>query len=238
MSLLDALQYKNVCLMGYGWGNYNKFYTDPYTKWVYRRLFNNGMQHAVRDEYTQRKLTELGITNVIYTACPTMWNLTPEHCKKIPTAKAQSVMTTLTAYHADKDRDKQMMNILVSSYNQIFFWPQQIEDIDYLRLLDFDKSKLTILSPSLKEYDKILASENIDYVGTRLHGGIRALNFGRRTLIISIDNRATEINKTSNIPILNRTDIDYLKGIIDTNFSTNVFLPHENITKWKQQFHK
>lgn len=164
--------------MGYGWGNYNKFYTDPYTKWVYRRLFNNGMQHAVRDEYTQRKLTELGITNVIYTACPTMWNLTPEHCKKIPTAKAQSVMTTLTAYHADKDRDKQMMNILVSSYNQIFFWPQQIEDIDYLRLLDFDKSKLTILSPSLKEYDKILASENIDYVGTRLHGGIRALNFG------------------------------------------------------------
>lgn len=224
--------------MGCGWGNYNKFSTDPYTKWVYRRLFNNGIQHAVRDEYTQRKLAELGITNVIYTACPTMWNLTPEHCKKIPTAKAKSVVTTLTAYHADRKDDKQIINILTSLYNQVFFWPQQIEDVDYLMSLDFDKSKIIVLPPSLKSYDEVLTFEDIDYVGTRLHGGIRALNFGKRTLIIGIDNRAVEINKTTNLPLLNRPDIGQLEEMINKDRSTDIFLPHENIIKWKQQFYK
>lgn len=92
---MDALQYKNICLMGVGWGNYTNFDTEPYTKWVYRKLFKNEMLHAVRDEYTKRKLAYLGITNVIYTVCSTMWNLTPEHCASILQHKAGTVILCL-----------------------------------------------------------------------------------------------------------------------------------------------
>ena len=44
-------------------------------------------------------------------------------------------------------------------------------------------------------------------VGTRLHAGIRALQKGNQALILSVDNRATEINKDINIPVISRFDL-------------------------------
>lgn len=236
ISLLDVLLYKNICLMGVGWGNYNKFNSDPYTKWVYRKLLINNMLHSVRDEYTKQKLESLRINNVIYTACPTMWELSPEHCKSIPKQKANSVMTTLTAYKADVENDTLLLTILTTLYDQVFFWSQQIEDLDYLMTLNFDKSKLIVVPSTLKAYDDILRNKDVDFVGTRLHAGIRALNHKRRTIIISIDNRAKEIHRTTNLPICDRYNISKLNDMLITPFATILDLPFDNIRKWKQQF--
>lgn len=236
ISLKDILNYKNICLMGVGWGNYTKFNTDPYTKWAYRKLFQNEMIHAVRDEYTLNKLKSLGITNVINTACPTLWNLTPDFCSQIPKQKSNAVVTTLTAYKPDVKNDTQMLQCLTTLYDKLFFWSQQIEDIDYLMQLDFNKEKLIIIPSNLKSYDDILRNNDVDFIGTRLHAGIRALNHKRRTIVISIDNRAFELHKTSNINICERSNIDNLPIMIQSNFETNIQLPLDNISKWKKQF--
>ena len=79
-------------------------------------------------------------------------------------------------------------------------------------------------------------ADSVDFVGTRLHGGMRALQHKRRTVIIGIDNRALELHRDFNIPVLNQTDISQLPEIIDSNFTTEVKLNTNNIRKFLRQF--
>lgn len=221
--------------MGVGWGNYNKFGTDPYTKWVYRSLFSKTLIHSVRDSYTEQMLRKIGVTNVLNTACPTMWKLTPEFCETIPTRKSDKVITALTYYKPDVERDTQMLNTLNENYNEVFVWIQQADDLAYLKSLNlpFD---VCVLQPQLSEYDSFLENNDVDFVGSRLHGGIRALNKGRRALVLGVDNRATEINKDTNLPFLKREEIDKLENWIVGDAPTRIVLPQENIRQWKNQF--
>ena len=77
---------------------------------------------------------------------------------------------------------------------------------------------------------------NLDFIGTRLHAGIRALQKFRRTIILGIDNRATEKSKDFNLKVLQRDDIDKLNGIINNDFRTEININETNIKKWKDQF--
>ena len=53
------------------------------------------------------------------------------------------------------------------------------------------------MSPTLEAFDNLLESEiDLDYIGTRLHAGIRAIQKKRRSIIIGVDNRALEMQKT------------------------------------------
>jgi polysaccharide pyruvyl transferase WcaK-like protein len=81
-----------------------------------------------------------------------------------------------------------------------------------------------------------LDNHDIDYVGTRLHAGIRALQKKRRAIIIAIDNRAIEKQKDFNLTIINRDKIDYLKDKILSSFNTDIRIPVSNIDLWKKQF--
>ncbi|TOG81065.1 capsular biosynthesis protein, partial [Vibrio parahaemolyticus] len=63
-----------------------------------------------------------------------------------------------------------------------------------------------IIAPSLESFDEVLSSGNVDYIGTRLHGGVRALQKKVRTLILAIDNRAWEKKKDFNLPVVERND--------------------------------
>ena len=58
----------------------------------------------------------------------------------------------------------------------------------------------------------------------------------RRTIIISIDNRAEEMAKDYNINIIKRDNISGLEELINSNIETKINLPIENINKWIQQF--
>ena len=64
-----------------------------------------------------------------------------------------------------------------------------------MQLVQNIKINLEIISPNLRSFDFILENEDIDYVGTRLHAGIRAVQKSVRTFIVTIDNRAKEISK-------------------------------------------
>lgn len=58
----------------------------------------------------------------------------------------------------------------------------------------------------------------------------------RRSIIISIDNRAEEMAKDYNINIIERDNINELEKLINSNIETKINLPIENINKWINQF--
>lgn len=235
INLFDTLNFKNVILMGVGWGAYQN---DP--NFIAKVLYNSALSkdyiHSVRDNYTKAKLQAIGIDNVINTGCPTMWKLTENHCKEIPHSKADNVVVTLTDYNRDPVRDKKLLQILSKNYNKVYFWIQGIKDYDYFKSI-YDPSKVSIISPSLKDYDMLLESdEDLDFVGTRLHAGIRAMQKKRRSIILGIDNRALEKKKDFNLNVINRKDIDGLEDYLNSNIITEIKLDLNAIETWKNQF--
>lgn len=238
ISLKDSVYLQDVCLLGVGWWQYqNK--SNIYTKILYNRVLSKNLIHSVRDSYTEKKLKSMGITNVINTACHTMWALTPEFCKNIPTEKGRDVLVTITDYKKDEINDRKMFDILKSNYENIYVWIQAIDDYDYLKQI-VDINDIKIINPTLNALDKILLeNSDLDYVGTRLHAGIRALNHKKRTIIIGVDNRAIEISNDCNLVVVKRDNIDSeLEKLINSSFKTDIKLPLENIKKWKNQFKK
>lgn len=228
--------YNNCVLMGTGWGYYSG---NPsfYSKIFYRMILNKKGLHAVRDLYTCEKLKRIGIKNVLYTGCPTMWGLTPEVCNKIPMEKGVNVVTTVTSYSPDKEVDAYMIETLCNNYKNVYFWPQGIGDREYVLSFLQQKDNLVILDRSLEAFDKVLQLPSIDYIGTRLHGGVQALNAGKRSLIIAIDNRAKEIGKDTRLPILNREEVKArLKSTLLGQYKTEIKMPFKNIENWKKQF--
>ncbi|SDK97122.1 polysaccharide pyruvyl transferase family protein [Halanaerobium congolense] len=222
-------------LMGVGWWQYgNK--PNFYTKLLLKSLLSSEYLHSVRDDYTSRMLKKIGINNVINTSCPTMWNLTKDHCKQIKKNKSDKVVFTLTNYNKDMQKDLKLVKILKKNYREIYFWPQGLLDYEYLTELNVNIDNVMILDPSIKAFDGVLNEENIDYVGTRLHGGIRSLQYKNRTIIISIDNRAKEKSRSFNIPIIERNNIDTLYSLINSSIITDINIPISNIKKWKNQF--
>lgn len=225
---------KGSVLVGVGWWQYgNK--PNFYTKTLYKNILSKDIIHSVRDNYTKEMLNSIGIENVINTGCATMWDLTPEHCSKIPTGKSKSVVFTLTDYNKDIEKDKKLIDILIKNYDNVFFWPQGVGDYQYLEeLTNIDDIK--IVNPTLRDYDNLLDSEDIDFIGTRLHGGIRALQKRKRTIIIIVDNRAKEKQRDFNLKCVERNSLDELEDLINGNWATDIKIPLENIKKWKSQF--
>ena len=61
----------------------------------------------------------------------------------------------------------------------------------------------------------------------------------KRSLVISIDNRARDIGEDTNLPILERKKIEYdLENWINSEYITQINIPEKNIELWKKQFKK
>ena len=227
--------YKNTILMGVGFDSNDRQF-DFYTKSLFTTILSQHYLHSVRDTFSEAMLKKIGIKNVIYTGCPTMWNITPELCSHIPKSKANYVVCTLTDYNRNIHMDQAMLNILSSSYRHVFLWPQGIEDDEYFQKMRMDDN-IEIIPFGLEAYDEVLDMKDVDYVGTRLHAGIRALSKGHRTIVISIDNRAKNIGKDTGLPTIEREDIEVLlQDKINSEFATNIHMPINNIKQWKKQF--
>lgn len=242
----DAHKINDLIGVGLGWQsdtNYDSLVMKPLImaqKILYHKALSNKYIHSVRDSFTQEKLRQYGIES-INTACVTMWDLTPEHLSKIPTKKSDKVVMTITDY---RDSDsykiayKQMIETLFDMYNEVEMWIQSPGDIELLGKLNLSPNiKIKFISPNLESYDEAL-NQDVDYVGTRLHAGIRALQHGRRTLIIEVDNRAREIAKDTNLPTLSYLDMDKLATILSGNMPMDVRVPFDQIELWKKQFIK
>ena len=163
-----------------------------------------------------------------------MWELTEQHCQRIPVAKSPEVLITTTAYRRNVEQDRAWLKEMQLQYGRIWFWSQMYDDLEYTRMLIGDT--FAIIPPNLAAYDKFLENNDVDFIGTRLHGGIRALRKKRRALIIEVDNRATEIAKDTNLTTVKRHDIDAIREWINNPKPVEVRLPADEIARWRGQF--
>ncbi|WP_217542332.1 polysaccharide pyruvyl transferase family protein [Vibrio cholerae] len=234
---LPFIKKNNIVTLGVGWNSYQK---DPsmYAKIFYSRLLSKDIWHSVRDGYTANMLKKSGINNVLNTSCATMWKLTEQHCKDINCDKKDNVIFTLTDYNRDIEKDALMIELLMQEYKNVYYWLQGSEDLNYIK--QFGKKvteNIKIVPPRLDSYDSILESIDIDFIGTRLHAGIRALQKKRRAIIIGIDNRATEKSKDFGINVIPRENLYRdLKREIFNNREVRIKLPLKEIEKWQEQF--
>lgn len=229
------MNYRNVILLGVGWGEYQEACTN-YSKMIYQTMLNAKLLHSVRDQYTLEKLKQTGFKNVINTGCPTTWALTPEFCRDIPTKKAKNVVATVTDYRRDIEKDNELLSILSRNYDHVYLWIQGKHDEEYLKTLNIPEN-LTTIPANLESYEEILREGGIDYVGTRLHAGVHALNYKIRSIILAVDNRATEMGRDVNLPVIQRSDItEALEKKIQSEFATEIQIKQENIECFKAQF--
>lgn len=240
----DARRLNDIVGLALGWQSYREFtrlIDQPFVlaqKMLYKKSLSSRYLHSVRDSYTQKKLEEYGFRS-INTSCVTMWRLDTESLKQLPLRQSDKVVTTITDYRNNGEYVKvyeKMLATLLEMYKQVSLWIQAPPDKDLIDKLNIkDKSRIKFINPSLEAYDEALSGE-VDYIGTRLHAGIRALQHKRRALIVEVDNRATEIAKDTNLPTLPMKDIDKLKDIIQKPNPIDLQIPFAEIERWKQQF--
>lgn len=210
-------------------------HTNWYTRKLYSKFLNHDFYHSVRDERSKEYLESIGF-KAINTGCATMWMLTPEFCKTIPTSKSSRVIFTLTAADSPIPSDIKMIEILQRNYREVYCWIQGDRDHEYLASLP-NTGKIKIVPPRKDAYEAILNQGDIDYVGTRLHAGVYAMRHRVRSIIIVIDERAREINRSNNLVCLERDQVATdLEPLINSEFQTEIHMPFDEITCWKAQF--
>lgn len=74
-------------------------------------------------------------------------------------------------------------------------------------------NKVEIIAATLKAYNEVLENEeSLHYIGSRLHGGIRALQYKRRSIIIAIESRARSSRNDFNLPVIDgRTSLIWIQ---------------------------
>lgn len=236
VNLFNCGCYAGAVGMGVGSGGFGEeTKIKGCTRALYKKILSKEYVHSTRDEKTKALLESIGL-KAINTGCPTMWGLTPEHCSEIPTKKANSVVFTLTDGLNAPDADQGLIDLLVEKYDKVYYWPQGLTDIGYFGKMN-NTDKITVISPDIISYSNLMKSEpDLDYVGTRLHAGIFAMQHKKRAIILVVDNRASDIAQTYHINVMDRTDMNALGSAIDSEFATEVKINLSNILEWKSQF--
>jgi polysaccharide pyruvyl transferase WcaK-like protein len=233
LTIQDAHRIRNAILIGAGWWHYEKI-IGPITRMILRAALSDSAIHSVRDEYTKKKLISIGIKNVINTGCPTMWSLADIDLSILPTEKSENVLFTVTDTQPIPEYDAKILRILNEKYKRVFCWPQGSGDKNYVASLGIP---VVMLDHSILAIENFVRQEkDWDYVGSRLHGGIFCLRAGKRSLIIKIDNRATEISKNTGLYTVARSDFEAIQRWIDGPTRTVLDINTNNIEMWRSQF--
>ena len=123
----------------------------------------------------------------------------------------------------------------MKNYKEVYYWPQGIGDYEYIEKIGY-LDRVKIVPANLESMRTLLKMGDIDYVGTRLHGGIFAMQNFVRSIILIIDNRAREMREHYNLPTIERENIDELEHLINSSWDTNINININAIKKWKNQF--
>ena len=237
INLFDSACYQNSVLVGVGCASFPKGSDKVhwYSKLLFSKILSKRYKHSVRDEHTKRIVESiLGPGSAINTGCPTLWGMTKEHCRQIPTGKAQRVVFTLTDYSKDRVCDQNLIDILNRQYEEVYFWPQGTQDMAYFQTLAHTES-ICVITPSVAAYDALLQEGNIDFVGTRLHAGIYAMQHKVRAVILAVDNRAADMAETYNLNVMHRGDTK-LEEMLCSEIVTDINIDEQAIDEFKQQF--
>jgi hypothetical protein len=235
----DAPRFGNAVLFGIGWWQYQ----DPATSFTadfYRRILSSGHIHSVRDGYTEMRLREAGIENVANTGCPSMWGLEGFTADR-STRWTEDCVFMLTDYYKNPADDEALLKMALKHFRgTIFFFPQGLGDVEYLKGLPSfagNSRRIEILNHSLEALEGILSTRPVTYFGTRLHGGITALNHRVPSLILGVDNRASEKARNFNLPVIPRTDRraieKWLRGSLQF---PPIRVNQQEIARWCAQF--
>ncbi|HUR65276.1 MAG TPA: polysaccharide pyruvyl transferase family protein [Chitinophagaceae bacterium] len=231
--------FKNVIYMGAGWCAYQKK-IDWATRIYYRNIMHKNIYHSIRDDYSLHMLNEIGCRNTLFTSCPSTWELKTAY-KNIFQHELNKVLLMFTYYYADRESDNEVIEIILETGTaEIFFFPQCREDTAYLKSLPSYKdnsAKFRIMSHSLEELHQLVSSVKLNYIGTRLHGGIKCMSLENPAAVIAVDNRATELGKSINLNAVKRKELKGLRKWVNGDLQPGpVVLPTENIKKWQDQF--
>lgn len=231
INMFNYAPLKGSVLVGVGAGKGSKM--NLYTQMLYKKVLSHEYIHSVRDERTKRILEELGF-KAVNTGCATLWSLNQEFCKSIPTKKSDSVVFTLTHHSQDIDKDQLLIDLLNKNYRNVYFWVQDSKDLEYMRELN-NTNSIIIVPPTIEDYEQILNTD-IDYVGTRLHGGIFAMRHKKRAIIISIDERAQGMGETYNLNLIERVNLHNLEEMIYSEIKTDIKVDFKVVNQWQKQF--
>lgn len=235
INLLKTLYVKNIIMMGVGWWQYQGK-PNEYTKLVLRRALSQKYYHSVRDSYTEYKLKNIGF-KVINTGCPTLWRITDKKINQLLNLeKKENVIMTFTDYNKDFEKDKEIFEICNCNYKKIYIWLQGVGDYSYINYLIKNNNKVKLIPPNLENFNNILSRGDMDYIGTRLHAGIRALQKGIRAFFIAIDNRTVEMGNDIGLIYFKREELYKLKRILEKPYNINLKINYKAISKWKSQF--
>lgn len=224
LSFLDMQtisQSQKLSLLGVGWQSY-KTKMHQFNKYSLRKMLKSSGPHFVRDQYTQDMLVSIGVDNVQNSGCLSTWDLVNFQDDLNTRAKQNCVVFTLTNYDKNPQRDINLVKKLGSNYQKLTFWPQSYEDLKYwMSLKDDINAEVEIASGNLHSFKKILQRTDYDYVGTRLHAGILALNNNCRSIIYAIDNRAKEMGSDINLPVFHDLNDINLINFLDNKYHFN-----------------
>lgn len=235
VNLLNCMPYEGCILLGVGTDSGQKP-MDGYTKRLYRKILSNTFVHSTRDDRTKAIVESLGL-RAINTGCPTMWGFTPEFCSKIPTHKASNVIFTITDYSRDAGRDKDMIQILKRNYAKVSMWLQGAFDEEYLDELG-ERDGVRLIGPSVEAFDGALHDDDVEYVGTRLHAGMYALQHQVRSIVVTVDERVRSMKERYGINCIERDSINELEEYLNSNVQTNMNIDERAIDFWLGQFEK
>ncbi|MEM2241039.1 MAG: polysaccharide pyruvyl transferase family protein [Nitrososphaeria archaeon] len=240
LGLLDLLYVNGVILIGVGTAagqtDLKSNLLSAYSKFFWRKILNKDFVHAVRDRESVFLLNRLGFNNAKNLGCPSLWKLT-QVVEKIPRNKACTVVTTLNSKYPSRE-DLVMIKILLKHYKEVYIWPQGYTDMYYVDSIRsmLGKDLIKIIPQYLKDFDLFLSSTKVDYIGLRVHAGIRALQHMKRTLIIAIDHRALSWSEEFGLPVLPRWNIFDLEEKINSPFTLKLKIPEDEIIKYLRDF--
>jgi polysaccharide pyruvyl transferase WcaK-like protein len=213
-------------------GNRDFEVMDRRQRWFLGQLLSKTHVHSVRDKVGERIVAEAG-HRAVNTSCPTLWALPGA----VPGGMAGRAVFTLSAHKPDAS-DAVLVATLLELYPEVWFWPQQPRDLPYLQTLP-GAERCRVLGANLPAYDALLAEAPVDVVGTRLHGTIRGLHHGRRSLAVVIDNRARDIGAETGLPVIRRDEVaGGLRARLQGEIAGKVTVPRDRIAAFLDQFSK
>jgi len=155
-------------LFGVGWWQYQNPPTQ-FTSSFYKKLLNANVKHSVRDGYTKTMLEKAGITNVINTTCPTIWELDGVSTDRIYKDDSD-LLFMLTDYHPNEKVDNKLLELFLKHFKKdIYYFPQGDGDKVYLESLEVYKKNMDrfkIMPHAIDELYKLVdTNKNLVYIG-------------------------------------------------------------------------
>ena len=232
---ISSKLYEGSILVGAGLSGNGETHVNAYTRRIYDRVLSHEHIHSVRDEKAADFLRRLGF-EAINTGCPTTWEFARNKQQNMDWTKSRdSVVFTLTDYAQDPIHDAKLIDLLLENYKHVYFWPQGVGDSDYLSTLTHSSSAVVHLAPTLDAYMNFLTGTDCDYIGTRLHGGVLAQEFEKRTIILAVDNRARDMSKTAPIVSFERTQSAEIVDAMSSWPTPTNDIGESPIHRWKRQ---